>query len=308
MSTRHIPASVVVALISGDLDDLRRCLTALRTQQDAPAFEIIVPFDEPCRGVLTLANEFPDVQFLPLTGVDTRAARGGASREHHDLLRTLGLSHASGEIVVLTEDHAHADPRWLVELLQTLAAHPAAAGAGGSVEWGGRDLLSYAVYLCDFGRYQNPLPEAPAHFVSDSNVAYRSEVLNDLADAWRNGYTEAALHGSIVTSGRELWLTPKSVVWQERTGLTWGFALRERFVWGRSYASTRVRSTPLGRRLAYAAFCPALPLLLTWRLVSGLRKKNRLTSRAILLVPALFLLSTAWAAGEGTGYLASAAS
>jgi hypothetical protein len=301
------PVSVVVALISGKRADLERCLSALQAQEDVPPLEVLVPYDEPCRDVLDLAARFPAARFIPLEGVDTSHARAGASREHHDLLRTLGLRRATGEFVVLTEDHAFADKRWCASLLETLGAQPDAACAGGAVEWGGKTLLSYAVYLCDFGRYQNPLPEGPAAFVSDSNVCYRRRVLDELADSWRDQYREAGLHGAIAARGEQLWLTPRSVVWQGRTGLTWGEALRERYVWGRSFAASRVPGAGIGRRAVYAGFTAALPFLLTWRLIAGASRRGRFDGRTLRAIPLLFALSAVWSIGEGIGYLTGTA-
>jgi len=298
-----VELSIVVALISGRPEDLERCLLALRGQRDIDAPEVIVPYDEPCAGVLQLTARFPEVTFLPLVGVDTRQARAGASREHHDALRTLGLRHARGRFVILTEDHAHADPQWASSLLSLLARTPAAACVGGAVEWGGSTTLSYAVYLCDFGRYQNPLPEAQAKFVSDSNVCYRREWLEKVGEDWKNGYQETLVHGVFSRHGAELWLTPTAVVWQSRTGLTWRKALRERRVWGRSYAGSRVADAPSARRFVLAVLALALPLVLTWRLVAALVRKRKGFTRTLLSVPALLVLNGSWAVGELTGYL-----
>ena len=298
--------SIVVALISGKTADLERCLAALRDQQDAPPREVLVPYDEPCAGSLALQSKFPDVKFLEAKGLDTRAARAGASREHHDALRTIGLRAARGRLVVLTEDHAHAEPRWCAGLVQALADHPRAGCVGGAVECGGRGLLAYAVYLCDFGRYQNPLPESTAWYVSDSNVCYRRDALESIAATWKNDgedYHETVVHSALAARGFELRLTPRVVVWQTRSGLTLGEALQERYVWGRSYAGSRVASTGLGKRLVYAAFTPLLPFLLTLRLVKGALQKKRFLGRALLAVPLLFLLSCVWSLGELVGYL-----
>jgi hypothetical protein len=295
--------SVVVALVSGKKDDLERCLAALKAQEGAPPFEILVPWDAPCAAVLELRSKFPDAKFLELAGVDTSAARAGASREHHDTLRTLGLKNARGRAVILTEDHAHAEPRWCAGLLRTLEEHPKAGCVGGAVECGGEGLLAFAVYLCDFGRYQNPLPEGPAWFVSDSNVCYRREALDAVVDGWKQDYHETIVHGALAAKGFELRLTPRVVVWQARTGLTLGEALKERFVWGRSYAGSRVAGVGLGKRLVFAAFTPALPFLLTLRLLKGAWQKKRFVGRALLAAPLLLLLSIVWSLGELTGYL-----
>jgi hypothetical protein len=298
--------SVVVALISGKSADLERCLAALAAQEDAPPFEVLVPYDEPCSGSLALQAKLPAARFLELAGVDTRAARRGASREHHDALRTLGLRAARGRYVALTEDHARAEPRWCAGLVKALEEHPRAGCVGGAVECGGEGLLALAVYLCDFGRYQNPLPEAPASFVSDSNVCYRREALEAAAEAWKGpdrDYHETIVHGALAARGFELRLTPRVVVWQTRSGLTLSEALRERRVWGRSYAASRVAGAGRARRLLLAAMTPLLPFVLTARLLRGALARRRSPGRVLLASPLLVLLSAAWSIGELAGYV-----
>jgi GT2 family glycosyltransferase len=297
--------SVVVALISGRTSDLERCLAALAAQTGVTDVELLVPYDAPCAGSLALKAKFPSVKFLELVGVDTSAARAGGSREHHDTLRTLGLRAARGRAVVLTEDHAHADPGWCAGLLAALASHPKAGCVGGAVECAGLGLLAHAVYLCDFGRYQNPLPEAPAWFVSDSNVCYRRDALDAVAETWKNDaeYHETIVHGALAKKGFELWLTPRVVVWQTRSGLTLGQALKERVVWGRSFAGSRVAGAGLGARLVQAAKTPLLPFVLTLRLLRGALAKRRDVGRTLLATPLLLLLSAFWSFGEFVGYV-----
>ena len=295
--------SVVVALIAGRRDDLERCLAALQAQREPPATEVLVPWDEPCAEVTTLAERFPDVRFLRAEGLDTAAARAGAGREHHDTLRTLGLRAARAPIVALTEDHAVVSETWCADMVRLLEERPRVAAIGGAVECGGSTLLQRAVYYCDFGRYQNPLPEGPAPYVSDSNVAYRRAALDDVADAWRDDYHETIVHWALVARGHELWLTPRSVVWQRRSGLTLRGALAERVVWGRSFAGTRARGISTGARLVYAAFAFVLPLLLTFRLLRGVLRRRRGVGAFLACLPLVLLLQCAWAWGELVGYV-----
>ena len=162
------------------------------------------------------------------------------------------------------------------------------------------------MYWCDFGRYQNPLPEGPAHYVSDSNVAYRREALEAIRDSWADDYHETVVHGALVERGHEIWLTPRSQVWQQRGALTWGEALRERFVWARSYAGTRVGTVSVVHRALYAVLSFLLPFLLTWRLVQGVRSRDlppETTARFRAALPAIFLLQTVWGLGELVGYV-----
>ncbi len=262
--------SVVVALISGRTNDLASCLQSLHEQHDPPSHEIVVPYDDPCRDVTRLAERFPRVRFVHAEGLDSAMARAGASREHHDTLRTIGLRAARGRYVALTEDHATLDPTWCRELVALLDEHPELAALGGAVECGSSRLLNRAVYYCDFGRYQNPLPEGPAEFVSDSSVVYRREALEAIRHEWDGNYREHTVHQALVGRGLQIWLTPRVAAWQTRGELSLGEALRERYVWGRSFAGIRVAGAPVSRRLIYAGLTPALPLVLTYRLCARL--------------------------------------
>lgn len=304
MSAAETPElSVVVALIAGKKAALARCLQSLHEQEDAPSVEILVPYDEPCAEVTELAPLYPDVRFLEAVGLDTRAARAGGSREHHDTLRTLGLRAARGTYVALTEDHAVQEKRWCRGLVDLLDARPRIAAIGGAVECGGTRLLQWAVYFCDFGRYQNPLAEGPAEFVSDSNVVYRREALESIAEVWRDDYHETLVHWKLVEKGHEIWLTPQVEVWQLRADLEAREAFRERVVWGRSFSGTRVKGVALSRRLTFAALSPLLPFVMTLRLVRRSLGRPRSRSRLLAALPLVFLLQCAWAWGECLGYL-----
>jgi glycosyl transferase family 2 len=295
--------SVVVALISGKRSDLHGCLRALSTQQGDVSTEILVPYDDPCADVTELSTEFPRIRFLHAAGLDSAHARRGGSREHHDALRTMGLRAAHAEIVALTEDHAHAADTWCLELLAALERHPRAAAVGGAVECDSDRLLNWAVWFCDFGRYQNPLPEGASEFVSDSNVAYRRSALERVAAAWADDYHETAVHWAMIDGGFDLCTTPRVVVWQARSGLDLPRALRERYVWARSFAGTRARLTPGSRRWALALLSPALPLVMTWRVFDTTRRRGRHTSRFFRALPLVLLLQLFWAAGEFVGYV-----
>lgn len=294
--------SVVVGLISGRVDDLRRCLTALSHQTVRPD-EILVPYDDPCAGVTSLAAEFPGVRFIHAVGLDTASARGGASREHHDTLRTIGIRHASHDFIALTEDHAHADSTWCERMMAGLAARPDIAAVGGAVECDGESAIRWAVWFCDFGRYQNPLPEGQAWFVSDSNVTYRRSALERVAAAWKDDYHETAVHDAMVAAGLLLWTTPTVVVWQARTGLTWGAAFIERFVWARSYAGTRARLVGSPKRWILAALWPALPVVMTARIIRLTLARGKHTGQMFRALPHIALLQSMWAVGELVGYV-----
>jgi GT2 family glycosyltransferase len=295
--------SVVVGLISGRKSDVRRCLLALHSQTIDGLAEIIVPYDEPCADVATLKAEFPRVRFLLAEGLDTADARAGASREHHDTLRTIGLRAATRDVIALTEDHAVVANTWCEEMLAALARHGNAAAVGGAVECDSEQRLNHAVWFCDFGRYQQEIPEGPAAFVSDSNVAYRRAALDRVATAWQADYHETAVHWAMMAAGFELCTTPRVVVWQARSGLTLGAALRERYVWARSFAGTRARMAGSAKRWIWAAASPILPLLMTWRLFKTAFQRGAYKTQFVRALPLILLLQSVWAVGELVGYV-----
>jgi Glycosyl transferase family 2 len=295
--------SVVVALISGKTEDLASCLRALRDQLDPPSLEVLVPYDDPCSDVTRLAETYPDVHFLYAEGLDSATARAGSSREHHDTLRSIGLRAAQGRYVALTEDHATLGSRWCRTMVKLLEDHPQLAAIGGAVECGSDRILNRAVYYCDFGRYQNPIPEGPAEFVSDSNVVYRRDALDAIRDVWDGDYREHTVHLALVARGRPIWLTPRVAASQNRGAMTLAEAIRERYVWGRSFAGVRVEGTPVGRRLVYACLSPALPLILTSRLARKALSQPGRVGEFLAVLPHIALLNIAWAWGEFVGYM-----
>lgn len=301
--TGELELSVVVGLISGEKDALRRCLRALEGQTVRARMEIIVPYDAPVADVVSLQWEFPDVRFVCVDRLDTWAARTGASREHHDTLRTVGIRAAKGEVIALTEDHAPAGERWGEEMLDALRRHPTAGAVGGAVDCDSDRSLNWAVWFCDFGRYQSPLPEGRSEFVSDSNVAYRRSALDGVESVWRNDYHETAVHWAMLEAGFELCTAPRAVVWQSRSGLTLKGALRERFVWARSFAGTRARLIPSPKRWLYAVFSPLLPIVMSWRLWKVTAERGTRRARFGRALPLIVALHVIWAIGECVGYI-----
>ncbi|MEQ1727829.1 MAG: hypothetical protein ABL982_05565 [Vicinamibacterales bacterium] len=293
--------SVVVGLTSGGTDHLRRCLRSLTTQT-LPLQEVLVPYDDACAGVTTLQTEFESARFIRVPGLDTREARRGASREHHDTLRTAGLRAATGDVILMTEDYACASPEWAAGLVGVLARHPEAGGAGGAIECEGSSALTFAIWLCDFGRYQCPLLEQRTHAASDVNVAYRTAALTHVAAAWRDAYREPAVHAALEAAGYPIYLAPDAVVCEARGTLPLRQALRERFIWGRSYAATRPDAHG-SRRWLLAVLSPLLPLLLTWRIGATTVARGRHVRRFLTCAPLVVGLTTAWAAGELVGYV-----
>jgi len=310
MTPRNPPRlSIVVVIVSDTVSgkatasQLANCLESLSTQraaqEEVPSMEILVPHYTVVEGLDAVKRRFPDVRFLAVDDLKTYTGLPG-NREHHDELRARGLAEASGEIIALLEDHARVDPQWCARISH--AHRQAYAVIGGAIE-NGLDLpLNWAVYFCDFFRYQNPLPEGPSGFASDANSSYKRSALESIRPIWQEVFHETAVNGTLLERGETIALSPGIVVYQNRQDLQTQAALRERFVWGRSYASTRSHLVSTASRVIYAALSPVLPLVLTLRIGRSAFSKNR-GAEFLKAAPALVLLTAAWSFGEMAGYL-----
>jgi hypothetical protein len=287
---------------SAGLAPLARCLEALERQSDAPETEVIVPYlprDEEARELPHLAQRFPRVHFLAVRDIPSPT---GASREHHDALRSRGLAAARGEIVALLEDHARPDPRWSSRVVE--AHRSPHAAIGGAIENDIDRPLNWAVYFCDFYRYLNPVPAGRADGASDANVSFKRHSLEAIRPVWHGSFHEPAVNAALNERGETLALSPDIVVVQHREELRPVEALVERFVWGRSYAATRSATATGGQRLFLVALSsPALPLLLMLRMASTVADRGRLGRPFLRALPWITLLTTSWSLGELAGYV-----
>ena len=304
--------SVVVVIVSDTMarsagtSHLAKNLAALTHQVDAPPMEVIVPYHPNTVGMDRLKADFAGVTFEEVGDLRTYTGKGG-SREHHDELRARGLNVARGQIVALLEDHAVPDARWCASIVrahQTTFAEYAAVG--GPLENGVDRPLNWAVYFCDFARYQDPVPEGPSLFASDANVSYKVSVLRAIAPVWRDVFHETAVNAALLARGEKIGLSRGVRVAQHRSDLRLAQALRERFIWGRSYAASRPTAVAPAARARHAAVTPLLPFALTFRVAASVLRKRRHVSELARALPLVVMLFAAWALGELAGYCAPA--
>lgn len=293
--------SVVVAPTAARGALLAGALEALAAQQGAPAFEVIVPVDASIAHA-ALRTRFPRVRFLSVDGTAEQSASADPGVAHLaiDRRRAAALAAARAEIVALTDEHARPRADWCARLV---ALHSAPhAVIGGAIENARDRALDWALFFIDAGRYQNPLPEGPALFVSDVNVSYKRAALAR-TDVWRGLYHETGLHDALRAAGETLWLSPELVVAVDRGEPSLGAALRERFAWARLYAGRRAREVAPHVRAALCLGAPLLAALLVARQMRLALARGRHVRSFLRALPLLALLDLAASAGELTGYL-----
>lgn len=296
--------SVVVAIVSDttghpDSAHLEPCLAALKQQTDPPPMEIIVPHVPSTAGISRLRELYPNVRFTEITDLRLYSGHRG-SREHHDELRSRGLALARGSVVALIEDHGIPAGDWCARIVQS-HSQPFAA-IGGAIENGIDRPLNWAVYYCDFLRYQNPLSPGESTFASDANVTYKRATLESIRPVWQEVFHETAVNQTLRSRGETLALAPEIVLYQHRLGLRLGAALKERFVWGRSYAATRAGFVSSQRRIFWAVFSPCLPALMLVRMTMLAFKKRRTFGHFVRALPLTAILLVYWSFGEFIGY------
>jgi hypothetical protein len=303
---KHPILSVVVAIVSdttgtrADVSHLEGNLEALSRQIDPPPVEIVVPYHAKVEGIEKLKLRFPNVVFIRVDDLKTYSGKGG-SREHHDELRARGLALARGEIIGLLEDHGLPDPHWCSELVE--AHQQSYAAVGGAIENGVDRPLNWAVYFCDFYRYQNPVTEGESPFVSDANVSYKRSILESIRSTWEETFHETLVNEALTSRGEKLALSSKIVVYQHRRNLKLWSALKERYIWGRSYAITRSKLVGRIKTLVHGAVSLMLPGILLLRITRSVVKKGRCVGSFLKAFPLIAILTSAWSFGELTGYL-----
>jgi hypothetical protein len=295
--------SVIVTIVDGE-SALRNCLRALASQVDAPRLEIIVPWDASLAWADTLAAANPDIHFLPLGVLSTEKAIESPAGQHElfDRRRAAGLAAASGDIIAIIEDRGIPDADWAATVDRLHREHDHAV-IGGAVECGIDRNLNWAVYFCDFSRYQLPFQAGSRSYVTDVNIAYKRAPLMAVRELWDGRYHETTVNWALTRSGQKLFLSPEMVVRQVREDITLSRVLHERSDWGRLFAYTRARECTNLKRIGYGLLSPLLPLQLFIRhALTQLKKRIRL-GKFVLASPLVMLLLVFWSLGEMRGYL-----
>jgi hypothetical protein len=296
--------SVVVAIVSDttgqpDTSHLEPFLAALVQQDRTPTTEIIVTHLPGTAGIALMRDRYPKVVFEEVA--DLQMYPGSGSREHHDEMRARGLALARGDIIALTEDHGIPCQDWVSKIIER-HRQPIAA-LGGAIENSVDLPLNWAVYFCDFLRYQNPLPEGESSIASDANVSYKRSALVAIRPIWKEVFQESAVNGALRSRGETIALAHDVVLYQNRQGLQFISALKERFIWGRSYAGTRARLGGTFRRVFWAVFAPVLPVLIVVRMTRMALVKRRTFGVFIKVLPLTAALVVSWSWGEFVGYV-----
>ena len=300
-SSTDVQLSIIVRVVGGG-EFLKRCLDHLLLQNQDGSIEIIVPIDSSVSNSDRIQGLFPQVSFIDtgeVKGVDLH--NPGVAHELYDYRTAAGLHAARGSILALIEDYGYPDDNWCTQII---TAHLLPYGIiGGAVEQAASRLLNWAIYFLDFGRYQPPLKEGPTNYLTDVNISYKRYVLEAVRNLWVNSYNEVTVNWGLAHRGEVLWLRPQVRVKQDRGQLSFPKVVKERFYFGRLFASKRVREISSRSRLFYILISPMLPFVLIGRLINKVFSGGQNRGVFLLSLPYMFIISVVWGVGELAGYL-----
>ena len=295
--------SIVVTIVDGGRY-LRDFLLAVMAMEDLPPLEIIVPYDASIAETKLLGNEFPHVKFLEMgVVVPTRSIQSqGGQHELYDRRRAAGLAIATGDIIAMLEDRGHPNADWATTLLR-LHAQGKWNVIGGAIECKEpANLLHWAFYVTDFGRYGRPFASGSVGWVSDVNVSYTRKALADTRHLWSERFYEMIVHRFLMGRGEELHLSNELVVTHRRPPITLGKLLRERVEWGILFGFVRTKQTSAVERLGLIVGSPLIAPVL-WVRHGLIQAQKGRGLRYLRALPYVVMLTTAWTLGEVWGYI-----
>ncbi|WP_138935617.1 hypothetical protein [Roseovarius arcticus] len=295
--------SIVLTIVQGGTY-VRDFLEAVRSFENPPPLDVIVPYDASVADVAQYAADFPEVRFLDLGVIDPIRPITSEAGKHelYDRRRSAGLAAANGGIIGILEDRGLPQADWARTIVR-LYAETGKNVIGGAIEcMEPASPLNWAFYVTDFGRYGRPFQTGPADWVSDVNLTYSRKALDETEHLWKDRYHEPIVHWHLIEQGEELWLSEEVVVHHRRPPAKFSELLPERFAWGRLFGEIRVRGMSTPKRLAMIAAGPLIPPLLWVRHYKLQASKGR-GGRYLRTLPYVMILSTAWTLGEVWGYI-----
>ena len=286
LAVPHVSVVVASNRSRALLDD---CLAAMLGQYERARAELIVARDDDAEGLRAIAKAYPSIRLVP-------AKRGASIPE----LRGAGMREATGDIVMLTEDHCVPGPRWVEELC--LGVDNVAEIAGGGMDNAQRTrAIDWAAYFSEYGLFATTRSDTDGPIqLTGANVAYRRSIVDDVV-AWASaGEWENVAHERLRARGSSMHFVESAPVYQNKTYEFWDFC-RDRYEHGRDYARTRLVEERGARRWLLTAITPLLPVLIVSRVARAAAPTR--WGAFLKALPVTLAFVTAWSVGEAVGYI-----
>lgn len=281
--------SIIIPCVNG-LPAVLECVESFVNQDEQARSEVLVLN---CCGEETrqaLAGRFPRVQVIPVEG-----------RPSIPALRTIGIAHARGRILAMTEDHCIARPRWLAVLFRAWAE--GCRAVGGPVENGSPErLVDWGVYFCEYARFMGPMPRGPVPEIPGNNCAFDRAIFTHLTAELEGEYWESFWFAQLRAAGVVFHGDPDMVV-DHKKSFGFRYFLTQRYHYSRSFAGMRLHGAAWWKRVGYACATSLLPVLLLARIAGAVLSKRRHVRKLAQCLPILLAFLLSWAVGEAVGAL-----
>lgn len=289
--TQNYELTIVVAWQAAQ-PNVEDCLDSIYSQKTDRSVEVIVVYGGFEPSVETLSNKYGNLKILEHADSDSIPSLHG-----------LGVAHASGDLVAITEAHTTFAPDWVDTAISVACANPDAA-IGGAVEPGiNLTAVDYALYLCDYAQFALPLETGPSDDLPGNNVVFKRRIVDqhlNRADLAKKGFWKTFFCNQLIEKGEKLSRDSRMVTYYNRH-LKFDQVMERRYHHGRCFGAMRSTSFSSSRRVLFAASCLALPGLLAVRLLNKVRAKPALVSRFHRVQLLCQAIICAWVYGEFVG-------
>jgi hypothetical protein len=287
--------SILIGMVSTeDRHRILETLNALRNQAGDSTYEVVIADRRDDEVGEEIDRAYPEARRLPCPGTMSLPE-----------MRTLALDHASGDLIIVTEDHCVPSLNWLESIAHTFENVPAGTVAvGGCVENGvSESRVDRATFLCEYSFFLEPVEEGVTHNLPGMNVAYHRSALEAMdRKLLTSGFWETTVHPCLLERGMKLYSTNSIRIFHCKK-FSFRLFASQRYIYSKYFAGLRTAQQGLPRRILMAGASVVLPALLLYRSIKQARSKGRFDSRFRSALPPLLVFYGIWAVGEMAGYL-----
>lgn len=287
-----MPRLSVIMVTPDRFARLRRTLKRLRAQSASGEVEIVV---------VTPSAAAAEVDERELAGFFGYQIVESGPTTSSAVRRAAGVRAAQAPVIAFTEDHSLPQPGWARALIDAHRQPWAAVGPAfrnGNPE----SLTSWVNLLIEYGPWVSPVEAGPRDHIPPHNSSYKRDLLLEYGDRLEDLLeAETVLQWDLRARGHELYLEPAAETSHYNISLL-ASTIPLRLAVGRMFAAARARGWPPGKRLAYAAASPLIPLVRFARVAAIARRCA--SDRGIFprVLPPLFAGLVVDGLGEALGY------
>lgn len=294
-SENHCTLSVVIAWVN-PFELLQPTLDSLLNVSKRKPDEIIVVTRHDESEKKRLQILYPNITLI-----------GAPSNTTITRLRSIGIRHSSGDVIVVTEDHCIATPDWLKAVENKI--EQGYDIVGGPIENDCKKRLrDWAAFLTEYAFAI--LPAAPLSIqdgesktepIPGNNVAYKREFLKGLCETLDEDLWESFYHKRLEADGAKMIHEPEMLLYH-RHPFDFFYFVKQRYHFCRSFAAMRCKTLNRPNHFKYGVGSLVLPPFLWLRGLLTLVKKRRFVGLYFLCSPLISIYLCAGAFGEMTGY------